>query len=930
MSNWFSVPSITLLLALVFTSVSIPSSALASDGTDSDVALTQRATTLHIAPDGDDRWSGRLPRPDSGHADGPLASLVGARDRIRALRREPEAPSGPITVLIADGTYRLTHPVEFEPVDGGSAVAPVVYQAAPGAHPIFDGGRSIMGFRSAGPDLWTAAVPGALAGQQPFEQLFVNGRRATRARSPNSFYYYMSKRVIRAADPSSGRLVPMENRGFVGRREDLELLAQLSAQQLGDVNLVAYHMWEISRHRIAAFDSQTGTVILTGPAPWPFFEAGLNQRYHIENLRNALDAPGEWFLDRDATVLYKPLQGEDPARARATVPVADAFVTIKGRPESGQWVEHLRLQGLTFRHSRYLLPREGHADGQAGASLPAVIMADGARHVVLSGCRVEHTGLYGAWFRRGCTDCRIERCAFQDLGAGGVRIGEHGVPADRSSQTRRITVHNNIIHGGGRIFPGAVGIWIGQSSDNTITHNDIADLFYTGVSVGWSWGYADTQCAQNIIEYNHIHHVGRGVLSDLGGVYTLGISTGTSVSNNVIHDVDSYDRYGRGGWGLYNDEGSTGIRLENNLVYNTATGGYHQHYGRENLVRNNIFALARDGQVQRSRAEPHISFTFEHNIIYWKDGPLLAGTWSDRNFRMDHNLYFNARGQTVAFAGQNLPEWRAATGQDQHSQIADPLFVNPDRFDFRLKPESPARSLGFKPFDFAQAGVNGDPAWVDEAAEPMPPAQRAPERPLLAVREDFESPVVGNGNDEELPYVPLGAKASIEGKPRLIALTRQTAASGRQSLKLTDATDLIHAYDPHFYFEPRYRVGEVVCRFALRLEPGAVFSHEWRDEASPYHVGPNLWIERGKLHAAGKELLDLPTGEWMRFEVRARLSPTTRETWSLTVASPGRPPRKATGLPCAPGWSSLDWIGFVSHTTRRSEIYLDDLELTCE
>jgi len=741
----FRVSSFTLLLAFLFASVFTSTSTLASGGTGADEALTQPATTLHIAPDGNDRWSGRLPRPDSGHADGPLASLLGARDRIRALRREPKAPGGPITIFIADGTYRLSNPVEFEPGDGGSALAPVVYQAAPGAHPIFDGGRAIMDFRSAAPDLWTALVPDAAVGHQPFEQLFVNGRRAIRARSPNSFYYFMSKRVIRAPDPWSGRIVPMENRGFVGRRKDLYPLAQLSAKQLRDVNLVVYHMWEVSRHRIAAFDGQTSTVILTGPAPWPFFEAGINQRYHVENLRDALDAAGEWFLDRDGTLLYKPLQGEDPAHASAAIPIADAFLTIKGRPEAGQWVEHLSFHGLTFRHSRYLLPPEGHADGQAGASLPAVIMADGARHVVLSACRVEHTGLYGAWFRRGCTDCRIERCAFQDLGAGGVRIGEQGVPADPSSQTRRITVHNNIICGGGRIFPGAVGVWIGQSSDNTVTHNDIADLFYTGVSVGWSWGYADTQCKRNTIEYNHIHHIGRGVLSDMGGVYTLGISTGTSVSNNVIHDVDSYDRYGRGGWGLYNDEGSTGIRLENNLVYNTATGGYHQHYGRENLIQNNIFALARDGQVQRSRAEPHLSFTFEHNIVYWKDGPLLGGIWSDRNFRMDHNLYFNARGQAVSFAGQSLPRWREATGQDQHSQIADPMFVNPDRFDFRLKPDSPTRALGFKPFDVSQAGVKGDPVWVEEAAVPLPPAQRAPEPPPLTSREDFESPVVGNG-----------------------------------------------------------------------------------------------------------------------------------------------------------------------------------------
>ena len=146
----------------------------------------------------------------------------------------------------------------------------------------------------------------------------------------------------------------------------------------------------------------------------------------------------------------------------------------------------------------------------------------------------------------------------------------------------------------------------------------------------------------------------------------------------------------RGGWGLYNDEGSTGIRLENNLVYNTTTGGYHQHYGRENLVRNNIFAFSRNGQVAAIRAEPHLSFTFELTSSTGKAGRLLAGIWADTNFRLDHNLYFEAGARPVTFAGQSLNDWRKRTGQDRHSQVADPLFVDAEHLDFRLKPDSPA------------------------------------------------------------------------------------------------------------------------------------------------------------------------------------------------------------------------------------------------
>ena len=228
----------------------------------------------------------------------------------------------------------------------------------------------------------------------------------------------------------------------------------------------------------------------------------------------------------------------------------------------------------------------------------------------------------------------------------------------------------------------------------------------TDTDAYFALGYVHAQDRLWQMEFQR--RIGQGRLSDMGAVYTLGIQHGTVIRNNLIHDVSSFTY---GGWGLYTDEGSTGIVLENNVVHHCKSAGFHQHYGRDNIVRNNIFAFNGDHQIMRSRAEPHVSFIFTNNIVCFDSGDLLGSNWSNDNYRMDGNLYWDTRpgaAQTMTFAGATWDQWRAR-GHDANSVVADPLFVPSETADFRLRPESPALKTGFKPIDLSRVGIRPKP-----------------------------------------------------------------------------------------------------------------------------------------------------------------------------------------------------------------------------
>ena len=221
-----------------------------------------RDVTFFTSPDGNDDWSGRLEQPNVRRTDGPLASLTAARDSIRQLKAD-KALTTPIRVVVGEGTYTLTRPLVLTHEDSGTARCPIRYEAQAGTRPVFTGGRVITGFTVGTNGVWTTFLPQVKAGAWYFEQLFVNGRRAVRARHPNRFYFYMAAKADQGIDPTTGQSADLSKRAFVARAEDIASLAQLSGNQLSDVTLVAYHAWEVSRHRIASVDFENNTVVTT-------------------------------------------------------------------------------------------------------------------------------------------------------------------------------------------------------------------------------------------------------------------------------------------------------------------------------------------------------------------------------------------------------------------------------------------------------------------------------------------------------------------------------------------------------------------------------------------------------------------------------------------------------------------------------------------
>jgi len=644
-----------------------------------------QAPVLYVSPDGNDKWSGRLSAPQSGGRDGPLATLPAAVEAARA-GRAAAGPGAHPTIFLRRGTYELSAPLVLTPEDSGLTLA-----AYRNEQPVISGGRRITGWKPVPGKTgwWQADVPEVGQGNWYFRSLFVNGRRAQRARTPNTGFFR-----IEGATPQ-GRPA-----SFHFRAGDLK--PEWAAA--GDVEVIALLVWTDFRMFLRGVDETQHIATLSTAAGRSNREE--NARYFIENAPDALDAPGEWYLDRKAGVVtYIARPGEDMATAEVIAPRLNDLMELRGDFSAKQPVQHVVVRGLTFSYTDWTMPTNGYADLQSAAGVGGDLRGEAATDCAIENCTFTRLANYAVVLGRGCQRDKVVGCEMSDLGAGGIRIGEVARRPDPFEQNHSQVVTDNHIHDGGRVYTPGVGVLVMQSGTNLVAHNEIDHLYYTAISVGWSWGYRETPCHDNRIEFNHLHDIGQGMLSDMGAIYTLSPQKGTVIRNNLIHDVESFTY---GGWGLYPDEGSSDEIWENNVVYRCKSASFHQNYGRENVVRNNILAFGREHQLARTREEPHISFSFTNNIVYFNSGDVLGQNWTNNQYVMDWNIYWDARPgfrpEDLRFGGATLAQWRER-GHDAHSIVADPLFVAPDRDDFRLRPGSQALKLGFKSVDLRTVGV---------------------------------------------------------------------------------------------------------------------------------------------------------------------------------------------------------------------------------
>lgn len=769
------------------------------------------------------------------------------------------------------GHYVLTRPWVWSPAESGRVDSQLYLQAMSPRKTVIKGSSTFAVPKTV--HLGQTEISVNRTGSAAFEQLWVNGTRATRARTPNvGSFYYMNNGATAWNGMSTlqdGSLASFN--AFESEPDVIAKLSGLSGEEKGKAVLVVAQPWSTGHHRIAEWDGRN--VIRVSPrARWPFMDSssGSAQRYFIENIPSALDAPSEWYVDAAGQLRYRLTDADKQTDLTFETPVVDNLVVLSGNAATNNWVDYINFEGIVFQHARANLPSAGFVDNQAAVrpTIPSALQFDGARHIRVNNCEISRIGGYAVWMRNDVTDSSIENSEIYDAGAGGVKIGQDPDAAGLNS-TGNNAVRNNKIHGIGHQFAGAVGVWVGKSSGNQIEDNLIGDTTYSGISVGWAWNFDPSTASNNLIRRNFLYNVMQG-LSDGAGIYTLGRSPGTVITGNVVKNSWGFSSYGAGAWGLYSDEGSSDIMLRSNVVYNTRSGGYHLQYGTNLTLESNVFAAGglQDVMVNRSKAQA----TLNNNVIFpavpafigYREGPAQVTYLGNRiatQFTAQLDLSKCGGGcqvdNSLSIAPGSLLDTPLVSGS---AAVSFPDVVasswtgralaattSPATIWQTVDSTVPRRKLNFDASDEGSYPLGSTPAFLHVIGRYVGEVSPTVHRELVSI-----------GSDNQ----------------------------GARCLAFIDSASMSQVWEPYAYVATNYDSGTTQVAFRIKADATTNFLHEWRDSTgNDYKPGAAVSFvssSAGLTVSAGSQIVaTMAIGQWVDVQVASKQG--VNPTWSLRV-----------------------------------------------
>jgi len=678
----------------------------------------------------------------------PLATVAGAEGKLAVnYLNNCRAQTAPIIVQFRKGTWydqniNLTR-------SGCDSVAPVVYENFPGEAPVFSGGVRITSWINVGGSSWQATLPSSTVN---FEALYYNGQRRLRARLGSGTagvlgrYYrigapvpgYTDRFYYNAKDPIS---INWSNYAPAAGNRCGQAPGPIALQ--GEIEVLDFELWDLSRQRISCIDTTRHIIYLTGSTTSGYAHGYIaGHRYLIENVKDDLSIPGQWYLDRSvagAWVLhYLANPGERPDSDTVVIPQQAQVLT-------GNNLKFRTFVGITFAHDNYVVGAKGYVGSEVEPFVPPAVQCMDCSNLTFDSDTFTNTTGYALGLPTDnlgtSTGNVVQNNAFYDLGGGGIILGKIATGQETDSNVPQFgTVQNNIVQGYGRMFPGAGAMVLLIGHDMTFTHNDVTDGYNQGIAICFPSatrscaGIFNSNGAFNITTvYNHVWNLGQGILNDFGGVYfaTYG-ATGNVITGNKIHDFSDAsaigDADGYGANGIYVDRGGP-IAANNNLVYRVVNGVSitlgPTKKGQLVAVDNNILAYSRQYVISSYQCPQsgYSQFSFGTNIVYqdrtgqstpeasiqggnsYLGSPVgVVQTYSNNDYWNTSQNFatteeFNAEDsscQNKLF--YDLSAWQAL-GEDHGSLAQDPGFTNPnypvDDYSFVSGPPS----TGFIPFN---------------------------------------------------------------------------------------------------------------------------------------------------------------------------------------------------------------------------------------